>query len=58
MRIGIGKPEGGKGTIPHVLGKFSGEEADEADQTFRRCAEAVDCLVREGAAMAQSKYNG
>jgi PTH1 family peptidyl-tRNA hydrolase len=58
VRIGIGKPEGNKGTIPHVLGKFSGEENAVAEQTFRRCAEAVDCLVHEGVQAAQSRYNG
>jgi PTH1 family peptidyl-tRNA hydrolase len=58
IRIGIGKPEGGKGTIPHVLGKFSGDENDVAEQTFQRCAEAVDCLIGEGVQMAQSRYNG
>ncbi len=58
VRIGIGKPEGGKGTIPHVLGKFSGEEGEVAEQSFRRCAQAIDCLIEEGAAMAQSRYNG
>ncbi len=58
VRIGIGKPEGSKGTIPHVLGKFNGEENALAEQIFRRCAQAVDCLVREGVQMAQSRYNG
>jgi len=58
VRIGIGKPEGSKGTIPHVLGKFAGEEGTLAEEAFARCAEAVDCLIREGAQMAQSRYNG
>jgi PTH1 family peptidyl-tRNA hydrolase len=58
IRIGIGKPEGCKGAVPHVLGKFSGDEGTLAEQTFMRCARAIDCLIGEGAAMAQSKYNG
>ena len=58
VRIGIGKPEGQKGAIPHVLGKFSGQEGDIAAQAFARCAQAVDCLIKEGAQMAQSKFNG
>ena len=41
-----------------MLGKFSGEEGDIADQTFRRSAEAVGCLIEEGVQMAQSRYNG
>ncbi len=58
IRIGIGKPAGQKGTIPHVLGKFSPEEGGLAKETFGRCARAVDCLIREGLQAAQSKYNG
>jgi PTH1 family peptidyl-tRNA hydrolase len=58
VRIGIGKPGGSKGTIPHVLGKFGGEEETKAEEAFRRSAQAVDCLVREGVQMAQSRYNG
>lgn len=58
VRIGIGKPEGQKETIPHVLGKFSHEEGELAKETFERCARAVDCLIREGLQAAQSKYNG
>lgn len=57
VRIGIGKPEGEKGVVPHVLGKFRGEEAEVAGETFERCAQAVDCLIREGIQAAQSKYN-
>ncbi len=57
VRIGIGKPEGQKGVVPHVLGKFSRDEADLAGETFERCAQAVDYLVREGVQAAQSKYN-
>ena len=58
VRIGIGKPEGQKGTVPHVLGKFAGNEGELAAETFRRCVRAVDCIIREGLQAAQSKYNG
>ena len=58
VRIGIGKPEGQKGTVPHVLGKFGPQEGELAGETFGRCVRAVDCLIREGLQAAQSKYNG
>jgi len=57
VRIGIGKPDGQKGVVPHVLGKFGRDEAGVAAETFERCAQAVDCLVREGLQAAQSRYN-
>lgn len=57
VRIGIGKPEGPKGVVPHVLGKFSGPEGQQAEETFEKCAQAVDFLIREGIQAAQSRYN-
>lgn len=56
IRIGIGKPE--HNLIGHVLGKFEKEKRDEAEALFERAADACACIVQEGIAAAQAKFNG
>ncbi len=56
IRIGIGKPE--HNLIGHVLGKFEKEKRDEAEVLFERAADACACIVLEGIAAAQAKFNG
>lgn len=41
IRIGIGRPEGQKDTVGHVLGKFYGDEIEKIRATIEAAAEAT-----------------
>ena len=57
LRIGVGKPDQGTSSIPHVLGKFG--EAEEAliDQAVKDAAGAVQCVLDENIDIAMNRYN-
>ena len=56
LRIGIGGP-GLSGSVDHVLGRFSDEEATAIADAICRSAEAVECLLSEGINIAMNRYN-
>ena len=56
LRIGIGGP-GMSGSVDHVLGRFSAEEAPAVNDAITRAAEAVECLLSEGIDVAMNRYN-
>ena len=57
LRIGIGKSDGKKQTISHVLGKFSKEETVVIDEVLYLSVKAVECSLKEGIEKAMSLYN-
>ncbi len=57
VRIGIGKPREKKGTVSHVLTKFSKEESELASESVMRAADAVLEIIRHGLRKAMNKYN-
>ena len=57
VRIGIGRPPPGVEPKEFVLQKFSPEEAAELDAVIQRAADAVKCLLDEGARRAMEKFN-
>lgn len=56
LRIGIGGP-GISGSVDHVLGRFSDDEAPAVNSAILRAAEAVECLLTEGIDIAMNRYN-
>ena len=56
LRIGIGGP-GMSGSVDHVLGTFSDDEAPAVNNAILRAAEAVECLLTEGIGIAMNRYN-
>ncbi len=56
LRIGIGGP-GLTGSVDHVLGRFSEDEAPAVNDAIRRAAEAVECLLSDGINIAMNRYN-
>lgn len=56
LRIGIGGP-GMSGSVDHVLGRFSDDEAPAVTDAIQRSAEAVECLLSEGINIAMNRYN-
>ncbi len=53
VRVGIGKPDGD--IIDHVLGEYADKQA--AYDTLTRAADAVEAILTDGVAQAQSRYN-
>lgn len=59
VRIGIGKPPGGKERgVDHVLRAPAKRERTELDVSIEQAADAVECLLREGLVAAQNRFNG
>jgi PTH1 family peptidyl-tRNA hydrolase len=67
LRMGVGRPETGPETGPedgpedelvgHVLGRFSREERDLADEAEARAAEAVLVWAEHGVEECQNRFN-
>ena len=57
VRIGIGRPPPGVDPADFVLQKFSPDEAALLDDVVSRAADAVECLLDEGAHRAMEKFN-
>lgn len=58
VRIGIGKPPGGKERgVAHVLKKPSKAEREEFAITIAEAADAVEMIVEGGVAKAMNRYN-
>lgn len=57
IRVGIGPPAEGESSIPHVLGRFSGEEESVMSGAVDRVAVAVECILEEGIDSAMSQFN-
>lgn len=59
VRIGIGKPPGGKERgADHVLRAPSKRTREELDVSIQLAADAVECILEEGLPAAQNRFNG
>jgi PTH1 family peptidyl-tRNA hydrolase len=59
VRIGIGKPPGGKEQgADHVLAAPSRRDRTELGVSIEVAADAVECILGEGVAAAQNRFNG
>lgn len=59
VRIGIGKPPGGKEQgADHVLRAPSMRDRRELDVSVEIAADAVECILVDGVAVAQNRFNG
>ncbi|MGF1490560.1 MAG: aminoacyl-tRNA hydrolase [Prochloraceae cyanobacterium] len=56
-RLGIGKSNGKKETISHVLGKFSAAESTAVQQILELTRDAIELSLTRGLAKAMSLYN-
>ena len=57
VRVGIGRPLPGIDPTDFVLQVFSPEETARLDEVISRAADAVECLLQEGAHRAMEKFN-
>lgn len=57
VRVGIGRPPGRMDPADYVLKPFPGKLAPEVDLAVETAADAVECLLVEGLAPAQNRFN-
>lgn len=57
LRIGIGKSDGDKDTVAHVLGKFSPQETVLISEVMQIVVDAVEYSLKHGVEKAMSLYN-
>lgn len=58
LRLGIGAADGATDLASHVLADFGPDEVLVVQEMVGRAVEAIECLLREGAPSAMSRYNG
>ena len=58
LRIGIGKSDGQKGTVSHVLGKFAPEETKTIEEILYISVKAIELSLNEGVEKSMNRYNG
>ena len=58
LKVGVGgKPHPDYDLADWVLGKLTGEDKKVMDETVKRAADAVECLLKDGADKAMNRYN-
>ena len=57
LRVGVGRPAGGRQTVDWVLDAFAPDEQDLLESTLDRATDAVACFVSEGATVAMDRFN-
>ena len=57
LRIGVGQPNHGTSSIPHVLGKFNESEEPLVAKAVRDAVAAVQCMLDETIDIAMNRYN-
>lgn len=58
VKVGVGqKPHPDYDMADWVLGKFQGEDKKVMDEAVKRAADAVECILKEGADRAMNRFN-
>lgn len=58
LKVGVGgKPHPDYDMADWVLGKLQGEDKKIFDEAVKRAADAIECLLKEGADKAMNKFN-
>ena len=57
VRCGVGHPGNKERVIGHVLGGFSKSEQKELPQLIENAADAVEAILKDGAAVAMNRFN-
>ena len=58
LRIGIGKSDGEKTTISHVLGKFAPAEFKATEKILYISVKAIELSLKAGIEQSMNRYNG
>jgi PTH1 family peptidyl-tRNA hydrolase len=57
VRVGVGPVAAGESLVDFVLGQFAAHEQQTVQDAVGRAADAVLCVIAEGAEAAMSRYN-
>ena len=57
VRVRVGVGDSGGDMVGHVLGHFSSEDAKKMSETYKKAADAVCCIVTDGADVAMNRFN-
>lgn len=57
VRFGVGRPPAGWDSADYVLGRFAPEEQDLIREAVAKAADAIEMILKEGAAPAMNRYN-
>ena len=57
VRVGVGRPPSGWDSADYVLGRFAPEEQDLIREAVTKAADAIEMILKEGAAPAMNRYN-
>lgn len=57
LRLGIGKADGSKDTISHVLGRFTPTEAPIVEKSLQLAIDAIEYSLRAGIPKTMSQFN-
>ena len=57
LRIGIGRPPGRQDPADFVLRPFTSAQRDELPHVLERCGDAIECVIADGVAKAQNRFN-
>jgi len=58
VKVGIGRPQGGRDTTAHVLGRISKVEGERLGEAVARAADAVEAVLTDGVETAMNRFNG
>jgi PTH1 family peptidyl-tRNA hydrolase len=58
VRVGIGRPEATRDLVAHVLSPGTAEERERLKAMAGWAAEAVKCIISDGAETAMNRFNG
>ena len=58
LRIGIGKADGEKGTVSHVLGKFAPQESKAIEEILYVSVKAIELSLKQDIEQSMNRYNG
>ena len=58
LRIGIGRKDGAREIVGHVLGKCDASETELLEKVLARAVGEVDCWLNAGLQKAMSQFNG
>ncbi len=57
IRMGIGRPPGRQDPADYVLKPFAAGQRDEVDHLIDRADDAIECVIKDGVAEAQNRFN-
>lgn len=58
VRVGIGRPKHPGGLVNHVLTTYTEDEYKQAYEAYKKAADAVETIIKDGVEAAQAAYNG